>query len=224
VRDARLPVRLESVDLRAEVVGHAVSTRVELVFRNPNDRVLEGELQFPLREGQLVTGFALDINGELRPAVPVEKAKGQQVFEDVIRARVDPALLEVTQGNNYKLRVYPLPPQGTRRVVLNLSQTLGRRRARWSCRSSSPTRCRGSTWRCAWPTYRPPPSAPARPACRRRPSRAASPTTAGPSSRCTSSTTPVRSGLSIALAASATTRWWPRRPPATRPTSTPSCR
>ena len=126
VRDARLPVRLESVDLRAEGVGHAVNTRVELVFRNPNDRVLEGELQFPLREGQLVTGFALDINGELRPAVPVDKARGQQVFEDVIRARVDPALLEATQGNNYKLRVYPLPPQGTRRVVLQIAQTLGR--------------------------------------------------------------------------------------------------
>lgn len=126
VRDARLPVRLESVKLHAEVIGHAVQTRVELVFRNPNDRVLEGELQFPLREGQLVTGFALDINGELRPAVPVDKAKGQQVFEDVIRARVDPALLEVTQGNHYKLRVYPLPPQGTRRVVLQLAQTLTR--------------------------------------------------------------------------------------------------
>lgn len=126
VRDARLPVRLESVNLRAEVIGHAVQTRVELVFRNPNDRVLEGELQFPLREGQIVSGFALDINGELRPAVPVDKAKGQQVFEDVIRARVDPALLEVTQGNHYKLRVYPLPPQGTRRVVLHLAQTLGR--------------------------------------------------------------------------------------------------
>ncbi len=126
VRDARLPVRLESVKLHAEVIGHAVQTRVELLFRNPNDRVLEGELQFPLREGQLVTGFALDINGELRPAVPVDKARGQQVFEDVIRARVDPALLEVTQGNNYKLRVYPLPPQGTRRVVLQLAQTLTR--------------------------------------------------------------------------------------------------
>ncbi len=27
VRDARIPVRLESVDLRAEVIGHAVQTR-----------------------------------------------------------------------------------------------------------------------------------------------------------------------------------------------------
>jgi tetratricopeptide (TPR) repeat protein len=137
VRDARLPVRLESVDLRTEVIGHAVQTRVELVFRNPNDRALEGELQFPLRDGQVVTGFALDLNGELRPAVPVDKARGQQVFEDITRARVDPALLEKTQGNNYKLRVYPLPAQGTRRVVLNLSQTLDSVVARGSGKATS---------------------------------------------------------------------------------------
>lgn len=124
VANARTPIRIEQVVLDTEVVGHAAQTRVELVFRNPNTQVLEGELQFPLAAGQTVTGFALDINGELRPAVPVEKTKGRQVFEEVIRRRVDPALLEVTQGNNYRLRVYPLPALGTRRVVLTLTQTL----------------------------------------------------------------------------------------------------
>ncbi|MBL0728621.1 VIT domain-containing protein [Piscinibacter sp. HJYY11] len=118
------PVRVQRASVRAEVVGHAAQMRVELVFFNPNGRVLEGELQFPLGHGQWVSGFELDIDGELRPAVVVDKARGQQVFEDVIRARVDPALLEVTDGDNYKLRVYPLPAQGTRRVVLHLAQTL----------------------------------------------------------------------------------------------------
>lgn len=118
------PVRVQSASVRAEVVGHAAQMRVELVFFNPNGRVLEGELQFPLGHGQWVSGFELDIDGELRPAVVVDKARGQQVFEDVIRARVDPALLEATDGDHYKLRVYPLPPQGTRRVVLHLAQTL----------------------------------------------------------------------------------------------------
>ncbi|WOB08861.1 VIT domain-containing protein [Piscinibacter gummiphilus] len=118
------PVRVQRASVRAEVVGHAAQMRVELVFFNPNGRVLEGELQFPLGHGQWVSGFELDIDGELRPAVVVDKARGQQVFEDVIRARVDPALLEVTEGDNYKLRVYPLPAQGTRRVVLHLAQTL----------------------------------------------------------------------------------------------------
>jgi hypothetical protein len=124
VPEAKIPVALDKVDIRTEIVGQTAQSRIEFIFRNPNDRVLEGELQFPLLPGQSVSGFALDINGELRQAVPVPKAKGQQVFEDVTRARVDPALLEVTQGNNYKLRVYPLPPQDTRRVVLEIAEVL----------------------------------------------------------------------------------------------------
>lgn len=118
------PVRLHSACVQAEVVGHAAQLRIELVFFNPNGRVLEGELQFPLAPGQWVSGFELDIGGELRPAVVVDKARGQQVFEDVIRARVDPALLEATDGGHHKLRVYPLPPHGTRRVVLHVAQAL----------------------------------------------------------------------------------------------------
>jgi len=125
---ARIPIRLERADVSAVVVGHVARTRIELVLRNPNDQTLEGELQFPLHDGQVVTGFALDLGNELRPAVPVDKARGQQVFEDVTRARVDPALLEATQGNNYKLRVYPIPGRGTRRVVLELSEQLAQRR------------------------------------------------------------------------------------------------
>ena len=124
VPEARWPIQLRRVDVHTEIVGLAATTRVELEFHNPNPRVLEGELQFPLLEGQSIAGFALDIDGELRPAVPVEKAKGQQVFEDVTRGRVDPALLEATQGNNYRLRVYPLPAQGSRRVVLEIAETL----------------------------------------------------------------------------------------------------
>lgn len=126
VSEARLPIEVQRVRVDAEVVGRAARTRIEMTFRNPNERVLEGELQFPLRPGQSVAGFALDIDGELRPAVPVEKARGRQVFEDVIRTRVDPALLEVTEGNNYRLRVYPLPAGGTRRVVLEIVETLAR--------------------------------------------------------------------------------------------------
>lgn len=122
--EARLPIELKRVQVRATLTGLAAATRIEFELHNPNERVLEAELQFPLLEGQVVTGFALDIQGELRPAVPVEKAKGRQVFEDVIRARVDPALLEATVGNNYKLRIYPLPARGSRRVVLEIGESI----------------------------------------------------------------------------------------------------
>ncbi len=123
-----LPIKLVSLNAKALVVGRVAHTDVTLTFHNPNGRILEGALQFPLLEGQQVTAFALDINGELRSAVPVEKAKGQAVFEDVTRARVDPALLETTRGNNFKLRLYPIPANGERRVRLTVSERLPERR------------------------------------------------------------------------------------------------
>ncbi|MEQ1772496.1 MAG: VIT domain-containing protein [Burkholderiales bacterium] len=121
---AETPVVLQAIRIETEISGSRALTTVEMTFFNPNRRILEGELQFPLLDGQQVSGFALDIDGKLREAVPVEKAKGQQVFEDVIRQRIDPALLQVTAGNNYKLRVYPLPAQGTRRVMIRYAESL----------------------------------------------------------------------------------------------------
>ncbi|MET4727724.1 Ca-activated chloride channel family protein [Lysobacter enzymogenes] len=131
VRGAETPIRLESAQIDAELSGGLAHTAIELVFRNPNRRALEGELQFPLREGQQIDGFALDIDGKLRPAVPVPKDKGRAVFEQIERRGVDPALLERTAGNQFKLRIYPIPAQGTRRVRLELREALRRDGGRW---------------------------------------------------------------------------------------------
>ena len=124
VANASEPVRLSGLKVDGRMVGQEVSTTVEMTFHNPNNRVLEGELQFPLMPGQEVSGFALDIDGAWRDAVPVEKDKGRQVFDDVTRQRIDPALLEATQGNQFKLRVYPLPAGGQRRVRLTITERL----------------------------------------------------------------------------------------------------
>ncbi|MBL8470154.1 MAG: DUF2135 domain-containing protein [Rhodocyclaceae bacterium] len=132
------PIRLASLKVETRTAGQIARSTVELALRNPNARVLEGELQFPLLDGQQVTAFALDIDGKWRPAVAVEKTVGQQVFEDVTRNRVDPALLEATQGNNFKLRIYPLPPGGTRRVQIVISERLAIDKGRAHLRLAMP--------------------------------------------------------------------------------------
>jgi Ca-activated chloride channel homolog len=123
---AERPIQMQTVRIAGDVNGTSATTEIDITFFNPNQQVLEGELQFPLLDGQSIAGFAMDVNGKLRDAVPVEKAKGQAVFEDIIRRRVDPGLLEATAGNNFKLRIYPLPANGTRRVVLRVSESLGK--------------------------------------------------------------------------------------------------
>lgn len=120
VTGAEQPVRMEALRIDMEVAGGIAETRVQMTFLNPNARILEGRLKFPLAPHQVVSGFSLDVDGAQRDAVPVEKAHAQQVFEDITRRGADPGLLQTTLGNNYELRIYPLPPGRTRTVVLKI--------------------------------------------------------------------------------------------------------
>ena len=118
-------IRLAHAGVDVFVDGSLAHTVVDLTLSNPNARVLEGELRFPLHAGQTVTGFALDMaDGSMRAAVPVPKARGREIFEAVVRRGVDPALLEQTAGDNFRLRVYPLRPGGTRHVRIAITEWL----------------------------------------------------------------------------------------------------
>lgn len=128
------PIQLQSLHVSGAITGAMAETTVRMVFFNPNRRPLEGHLQFPLLPGQRITEFSLDVDGKLRPAVPVEKAKGRQVFEEVERRNVDPGLLENTHGDNFKLRIYPIAPRGTRIIELKYAEALTRSGASWAYR------------------------------------------------------------------------------------------
>ena len=122
--DTSLPARLHDLHISVKVVGHLATTTWDMTVANPQERVLEGELVFPLGEGQTLTRFAMDVNGRLREGVVVEKAKGRIAFEDTVRQGVDPGLLEKTSGNAFRARVYPIPAQGYKRLVVAYEQEL----------------------------------------------------------------------------------------------------
>jgi tetratricopeptide (TPR) repeat protein len=117
-------VYLKSLKIEVKVVGNIASTTMEMVFSNKTGRILEGELVFPLPEGCTVSRYALDINGRMREAVPVEKTKGTQVFEAIEHRRVDPGLLEKVEGNNFRTRIYPIPGNGSRTIIIGYDEEL----------------------------------------------------------------------------------------------------
>ena len=99
---AQIPISLERVSIRTELDGTAATTTVEMVFRNPNHRPVEGELRLPLRERQHVTGFAFDADGGLRKAGP----------------------LQSTRDDRFTLRLHPIRAGRTRTVLVTYSETL----------------------------------------------------------------------------------------------------
>ena len=118
------PMRLDILNVDIKIIGQIAVTTLDMTFYNGNSRVLEGEFNFPLGEGQTISRFALDMNGVLREGVVVDKEKGRKTFEAIVRRGVDPGLLEMTAGNNFRMRVFPLPAKGTRRLVLAFEQEL----------------------------------------------------------------------------------------------------
>lgn len=117
-------VNLEKLDIKVKIAGNISTTEMTMVFRSNANRILEGRLTFPLPEGVSVSGYALDINGKLRNAVPVEKEKAKEVFESIEKRRVDPGILEKVEGNNFRTRIYPIMPNSTRTVQITYHQEL----------------------------------------------------------------------------------------------------
>ena len=117
-------VSLQDLSVKVDVVGNVATTTFDMVFYNSSTRVMEGEFEFPLGDGQTVSRYALEINGHLREGVVVEKEKGRKTFEEITRRGIDPGLLEKTVGNSFRTRIYPFFPQKTRRVVIACEQEL----------------------------------------------------------------------------------------------------
>lgn len=124
IRNDSGQIRISSLDVDVVVMGNIATTTYDMTFYNPVPRVLEGELNFPLKANQQIVHFAMDVNGKLREGVIVEKHKGRKVFESIVREGIDPGLLEKIKGNNFRARVYPLLANGSKRIIITCQEEM----------------------------------------------------------------------------------------------------
>ncbi len=121
-KEFTLPIKRAKVDVK--IVGSLAITTYDIHFFNPNNRTLEGQLDFPLADGVVVSRFGMDVNEKLREGVIVEKDKGRVTYENIVNRGVDPGLLEVTRGNNFRSRVYPLLSEKEKHIVIAYEEEL----------------------------------------------------------------------------------------------------
>jgi uncharacterized protein YjbK len=119
---AQLKVAKLSIDV--SVTGNIATTTFDITYYNPYSRVLEGELDVPLADGQTIARYALDVNGIMREGVVVEKTKARVAFENTVRQNIDPGLVEKTKGNSFRTRIYPIPVNGYKRIIIATEQPL----------------------------------------------------------------------------------------------------
>ena len=110
------PVIVETSREVAADNGLVCRVGTTITFTNPNARVFEGELEFPLPEGATVCGYALEVNGAMVPGVVCEKETARTAFENERKKGIDPGVVEHVKGNVWKTRIYPLMPNVPRKA------------------------------------------------------------------------------------------------------------
>jgi len=73
---------------------------------------------------QLVKEISTADWGTFQEGRVVGKEKALETYEDIVRGRIDPALMEYAAGNTFRGRVFPIPPKGFNRVILAYEELL----------------------------------------------------------------------------------------------------
>ncbi len=110
------PVTVEKSEETVAENAYFKRIKAHFTFTNPNARVMSGELEFPIPNGAVVCGYALEVNGEMVPGVVCEKEKARVAFENETRKGVDPGLVEQVKGNLWRTRIFPLNPKTPRKA------------------------------------------------------------------------------------------------------------
>lgn len=118
------PVVIQKCQVTINANAFVANTALDLELLNPGIQEIEGQQYFQLLPEQLVTGFQLELNGKLRDGSIEERSKANRAYSTIVGKRIDPALLQMLGDNQYKLNVYPISGNGTRRVVIHVMQLL----------------------------------------------------------------------------------------------------
>lgn len=104
--------------------GQVATTHVDQVFRNDSQWSLEGTYIFPLPENAAISDFAMWINGERVEGQLYTKEEARRIYDNIVRRRLDPALLEYVGRDLFQASIFPIDPGDTRRVEIEYSQIL----------------------------------------------------------------------------------------------------
>ncbi|MCB0153238.1 MAG: VWA domain-containing protein [Anaerolineae bacterium] len=104
--------------------GQVATTRVDQTFRNDSDWSLEGTYIFPLPEEAAIDDFAMWIDGERVAGQLYTKEEARRIYDNIVRRRLDPALLEYVGRDLFQASIFPIDPGDTRQVQIEYSQLL----------------------------------------------------------------------------------------------------
>jgi Ca-activated chloride channel family protein len=118
------PLEVSNHHVNVKIDGQICTTTVDEDFHNPNQQVLEGTYLFPIPKNAQIDKFTMQIDGKETGAELLNADQARNIYEDIVRRRLDPALMEYADRGVFKVRVFPIEPGGHKQVKIVYTEVL----------------------------------------------------------------------------------------------------
>src|SRR5271170_4905873 len=119
---------IREISIDGRVRDQVAEVQVSQTFHNPGSFQLDAEFLFPLPEEGAIQNFVLLVDGRELPGRLLPKDEARRIYEEIVRSKRDPALLEYMGRGLFRTSVFPIPPGADRKVTMRYTQICKRDR------------------------------------------------------------------------------------------------
>lgn len=117
-------LEIEYQRVNVTINNQIATTRIDQLFVNTNDWMMEGVYLFPLPAGATVTELTMWVDGQPIESKILRKEEARAIYDEIVRQLRDPALLEYVGQDAIQANVFPIPPLSERRIEIEYQQLL----------------------------------------------------------------------------------------------------
>jgi Ca-activated chloride channel family protein len=113
-------------DVHATLAGRVIQYEVQERFVNRGNTVGEADYVYPLPKNSAFQDLQLEINGEFVAGETFGADEARRMYEEIVRKRRDPALVEWMGHGLLRARIFPIAPGEEKRVVIRFQSVAER--------------------------------------------------------------------------------------------------
>lgn len=113
---------LREVAVSGTIRDQVAEIQVTHTLHNPNSVDLEAEYLFPIPEEGAIQNMTLMVDGKEIPGRILPKDEARGIYEEIVRRRRDPALMEYIGQGLFRTRVFPIPAGADRQITVKYTQ------------------------------------------------------------------------------------------------------
>ena len=118
------PFYVKNLRVAATITDTIAETTVTQTFVNDSNSAQEGTYLFPIPEGAMPSAFSMRVGDRTLEPKILNKDEARSIYEEIVRRRRDPALLEYVGRGLVRISVFPIPAYGERVITMRYTETL----------------------------------------------------------------------------------------------------